>query len=141
MRGPQPAHAVAAAVEHVIKQILSDEQHDERHPGRRPCGDAIVIVEERIDGNDREPRELVGGLLHQRERGVAERVAPAIELRAGARAPQVPRLPANACEKDWRHGEQQQFSIELHGVFLRGPWPLRLPQRTLSLSFDWATRP
>jgi hypothetical protein len=33
----------------------------------------------------------------------------------------VPRLPADACEKDWRHGEQQQFSIELHGVFLRGP--------------------
>src|ERR1700754_3647616 len=136
MRGPQPAHAMTATMEHVVEQILSDKQHDERDPARLPRVDAIVIVEKRVDGDDGEPRELVGGLLHQCERGVAERVAPAIELRARLRAPQVPRLPADACEKDWRHGEQQQFGIELHCVFLRGPWPPRCAQRVLSLLFE-----
>jgi hypothetical protein len=56
--------------------------------------------------------------------GVAERVARAADRLAGSGAQQVPRLPDDACEKDWRHGDQQQSSIELHGVFLPGPWPL-----------------
>jgi hypothetical protein len=72
------------------------------------------------------------------EPGVAEGVARAIDRLAGSRAPQVPRLPADACEKDRRHGNQQQFSIELHGVFLRGPWPLHASPRVVSLSFEQA---
>jgi hypothetical protein len=72
------------------------------------------------------------------ESGVAERVARAAGRLKGSRAPQVPRLPADACEKDWRHGDQQQFSIELHGVFLPGPWPRRGSPRAVSLSFEQA---
>ncbi len=122
MRGPQPPDAVTAAMKHVVEQVLRDEQHNERHPARLPCVDAEVVKAIRINGDDREPRELVGGLLQQRERGVAQRVAPTVKARLGTRAMQVPRLPADTCKEDGCHGEQQQFGIELHGRL--PPWSL-----------------
>src|ERR1700735_4310531 len=95
MRGPQPPDAMTAAVKHVVEQVLRDKQHNERHPTRLPRIDTEVIEAIRIDGDDREPRDLVGGLLQQRERGVAQRVSPTVEARLLSRATPVSLLTSD----------------------------------------------
>jgi hypothetical protein len=62
---------MAGAVEHVVEQVLRDEQHDERQPAGLPREEPSVFVDIRIDGNHGEPRQLVRALVHERERGVA----------------------------------------------------------------------
>src|ERR1700738_399843 len=112
MRGPKPAHAMAHAVKYVVEQVLRYEKNGDGQPAGLPGDETEVSVDIGVDRHAGKPRELARTLMHQREGGVAERGAPAVDARCGPRAREVPRLPADACEKYGRHGDKEQFGIE-----------------------------
>jgi len=89
VRSPHPADAMAGTVEPVIEKILRDHQR-RNAPDTAGYIEPAVLVHPVVHPDHRQPGQRIGTLVHQRQRGVRQRVADRVDV---ALAAPVPRFP------------------------------------------------
>ncbi len=107
VRGPHPADAVVGTMEEVVEKILRQEQQRDRPPRSRQL-EQPELVHPPVQADHRRPGQRVGALVHQRQRGIAQGVAQAVDV--AALALPVPGFPDHKPQEYRRHRQQDPLA-------------------------------